>query len=178
MKHDRDILIKNIHINNASDWQQTILAQLQPYKKIAPFYEETIGVVSKALQNQTDSIVELNKLCLEEVCDYLGINKSFDVFSEMNLNIAPANAPDEWALDTCIALGDVDEYWNPPGGREFFDSSKYEKAGVKLCFQKVQLRPYDQKSSMFEAGLSIIDVMMFNSVEEINAMLDEYEVEL
>jgi len=31
------------------------------------------------------------------------------------------------------------------------------------------------KTKLFESGLSIIDVMMFNSAEEINHMLDNYE---
>ncbi|HQC60653.1 MAG TPA: WbqC family protein [Bacteroidales bacterium] len=38
------------------------------------------------------------------------------------------------------------------------------------------LTDYDQKRNVFEPGLSIIDVMMFNSVDEINKMLDNYEL--
>ena len=53
-----------------------------------------------------------------------------------------------------------------------------EKAGVKLVFQKPQLEFYSQRRGPenFEPGLSIIDVMMFNSPADINKMLDKYEL--
>jgi hypothetical protein len=35
---------------------------------------------------------------------------------------------------------------------------------------------YDQQRQPFEYGLSIIDVMMYNSPEEINNMLDQFEL--
>lgn len=176
VKHERDTLIKDIHIDNAQNWQQTILAQLQTYKKIAPYYEDVVGIVNRVFEKQTDSIVELNKKCLEEICSYLNIKINLQVFSEMNLQLAHVDAPDEWALNICKALeGDV-EYWNPPGGEEFFDRKKYEEANIPLRFQKVELKPYDQHRETFEAGLSIIDVLMFNSREEVGNMLDSYEL--
>ena len=134
-------------------------------------------MVNRVFEKRTDSIVELNKKCLEEVCSYLNIRLNLHVFSEMNFQLAPVNKPDEWALNTCLALEHVNEYWNPPGGREFFNPAKYESAGIKLRFQKIQLNPYDQKRETFEPGLSIIDVLMFNSADEVNAMLNEYVVE-
>ena len=42
----------------------------------------------------------------------------------MNLNIEEAKAPDEWALNICKAIGNVEEYWNPPGGATFFEPNK------------------------------------------------------
>jgi hypothetical protein len=47
---------------------------------------------------------------------------------------------------------------------------------ISIYFQKMYLELYNQKRENFEAGLSIIDVMMFNSVEEINVMLDKFEL--
>ena len=40
----------------------------------------------------------------------------------------------------------------------------------------MKVEQYDQKRQWFEPGLSIIDVLMFNSPEEINVMLDKYEL--
>ena len=94
----------------------------------------------------------------------------------MELEIDPVNAPDEWALNICKAMKGVSEYWNPTGGMSFFDRSKYESNQIELKFQRVNLVEYDQKRPTFEVGLSIIDVMMFNSVEQINKMLDDYEL--
>lgn len=97
----------------------------------------------------------------------------------MDLKIQKVNAPDEWALNICKAIGNVEEYWNPPGGMEFFDRSKYEDAGVKLYFQKVNIKPYPQRRGPENiiTGLSMLDVMMFNSIEDINKMLDNFILE-
>lgn len=94
----------------------------------------------------------------------------------MGVKIEQTNLPDEWALNNCNSLKGVTEYWNPPGGMSFFDRSKYTSNDIGLKFQEVILTEYDQKRPQFEAGLSIIDVMMFNDVERINKTLDEYEL--
>lgn len=174
VKHSRETLIKDIKIDNSIDWKSKIIAQLSSYKKRAPYYKETMEVVERCFDIETDSIVELNRHILKEICQYLGIGTKITLFSEENLKIEKPNAPDEWALNICKAKGNVSEYWNPPGGSEFFDPLKYENANIELKFQKVELSPYVQRIGYFEPGLSIIDVMMFNDVEQINKMLDDF----
>jgi ABC-type sulfate transport system substrate-binding protein len=93
----------------------------------------------------------------------------------MNLEIASVKAPDEWALNISSALG-ATEYVNPPGGKEFFNKEKYEKKGIKLTFLQNMIGTYAQNKATFEAGLSIIDLLMFNSIEEVNNLIDNYEL--
>jgi hypothetical protein len=177
VKNDgRDTLIKDILINNKEKWQDKILAQLQHYKKKAPYYFNTINLLNEIFSIECKDIVTLNEISLNKICEYLGIKRKMEVFSKMNLKIDTVNAPDEWALNICKAIDGVDEYINPPGGQSFFDKSKYDKENIKLRFQEIELTPYNQKQEIFEPGLSIIDVMMFNSVEEINIMLDNYKL--
>lgn len=176
MKASRETNIKDMYIDNSQDWQAKIKAQLQSYKKTAPFYHATIAVVDEIFDRQYETITELNMRALEVICSYLKIENTIYIFSKMNLVIEEANEPDEWALNICKKLDGVNEYWNPPGGQEFFDRTKYEYAGITLKFQSVSLGSYDQKRPTFEPGLSIIDVMMFNSVDEIHRMLDSYEL--
>lgn len=175
-KHSRDTIIKEISIDNNQDWQGRIFRQLEHYKKRSPFYEDTIMILKRAFEIETDSIVKLNENILKVICDYIGLNVNIKVFSEMNLNIEKANAPDEWALNICKSLGDITEYWNPEGGLEFFNRSKYENEGIEIKFLKMNLTRYSQRRQEFEPGLSIVDVMMFNEPEKINEMLDKYEL--
>lgn len=175
-KHSRETLIKDIEINNDQQWKEKILAQLQHYKKQAPYFSNVIDILNEIFSKEYATIVDLNLASLKTVCNYLGINTPIQVFSLMNIDIEPANAPDEWALNICKALGNVDEYWNLPGGQSFFNKKKYENAGINLKFHSAIITEYDQKRNVFEPGLSILDVMMFNSVDEINKMLDNYEL--
>lgn len=168
-----ETLIKDVLINNAEDWQNKILAQIQHYKKKAPYYYKVINLLKTLFSDEYKDINGLNRASLKIVCDYLGIQRDLPVFSEMGVAIEPVNAPDEWALNICKALG-ADSYINPIGGTEFFDQTKYVNSGIDISFQKMDLLEYDQKRTPFEPGLSIIDVLMFNTPEETNKLLDAF----
>lgn len=174
--HSHQARIQDILIDNLQPWRQRLLSQLATYKRIAPHYWRVRKLVEEAIAGEHETIVSLNKATLEAVCAYLGMPRAFEVLTEMGLEIEPPRAADEWALNVCKALGNVSEYWNPPGGQSFFDPAKYDAAGIRLRFQKPNLIPYDQKREPFEPGLSIIDVLMFNTPEEVHRMLDDYEL--
>jgi hypothetical protein len=176
VRHSQQALIKEIVIDNSQPWRQKILAQIVTYKKLSSRYEEVRGLIEEVVTPSFTSIVELNRHALQAVCNYLGIETELHIWSQMNLTIEQPKTPDEWALNTCKALGNVDEYWNPPGGQRFFDSEKYKSAGLKLRFHQQILHSYDQRRKSFEPGLSIIDALMFNSPEAVNEMLDEYDL--
>lgn len=173
----RITIIKKLKINNEQDWKQKIISQLLTYKKKAPYYKQVVDLIKDVFKGNFDEIVTLNKSSLESVCEYLEMEHNIEVFSTMNLSIEKPEAPDEWALNICKAIGDVKEYWNPPGGLSFFDKNKYENAGISLKFHKINLLPYNQFRAGFEPGLSIIDLMMFNSPQVISQMLDNYKLE-
>ena len=170
----RDTLIKNIKIDNKQNWKEKIFAQLQHYKKKAKYYSSVIKLLENIFEDEYEDIVSLNKVALESVCAYLGIEAQIHVFSTMNLCIKKAKAPDEWALNICKEMGNVNEYWNPEGGVHFFDTSKYSRNGIDIRFIKLNEVQYSQNTGRFEGNLSIIDALMFNDVKSINQMIDGY----
>jgi hypothetical protein len=176
LKYERETSIKDIYIDNSQNWKSRILSQIQPYKKIAPNYFKVKNLIDELFSEDFHTIVSINKHSLELICQYLGFKKELPVFSQMNLEIKQPNAPDEWALNICKAMPGVTEYWNPPGGMSFFDKTKYEENAIELKFHKIKLQEYNQKRTPFIPYLSILDVLMFNSVAEINIMLSNYEL--
>lgn len=177
IKSGRDTTIKDVRINNSENWKDRILSQIQVYKKSAPYYSKVVAMLNELFSKEYEDITHLNKDILLAVSKFMDIKVNIDIFSEIDLKIELPTMPDEWALNICKALGNVDEYWNPPGGQSFFDRKKYLEANIILKFQKINFLPYKQGREFFEEGLSIIDVMMFNSPDEINIMLDDYELE-
>ena len=108
-RHHRETLIQDVRIDRATDWRRRILAQLEHYRKRAPRYHEVAAWLQAALDHETDSIVKLDRRLLERTCERLGVATPIEVFSEMDLEIEPPSAPDEWALNICRALGGVTE---------------------------------------------------------------------
>lgn len=172
-KHSRDTKIKDVEIRNEEDWKNKILRQLEHYKK-APYYSQTIKVINQSLSIQTNSIVELNRWILQTVCNYLSIPFDVNTFSEMEIDFEPVNHAGEWALNISKALG-AKEYINPTGGMAIFKPEQFKNAGIKLTFLENNLPVYNQGRTQFEAGLSIIDVIMFNDIAQSIAMIDDIE---
>ncbi len=172
-KHSQKTAIKDIHINNNIEWKKRIMGQLTHYTK-APYYKYVIDLLIELFEKDYEFITELDIAAMQRVLDYLNINTPIEIFRNMGVTIDSVMAPDEWALNICKAIGDVDEYWNPPGGQSFFCKEKYERANIKLYFQQIEKSSYRQKGNEFEEGLSILDVLMFNSVAEVNQMLERY----
>lgn len=174
-KHSLKTAIKDIEIANDKKWKDKIFAKLKVYRNIAPYYLEIINLIERALSFNTGSISELNCNTTKVICNYLDIEWNYSVFSEMNLKIEDKiNAPDDWPLYICKSLSNISELWNLPGGNNFFDKQKFIRNNIKLNFFNQNLMPYDQKRLPFESRLSIIDVLMFNSKEEIHKQLDNY----
>ncbi len=176
IKHSQNFLIKEIKIKNAENWKNKITAQLDHYKKKAPYFTVVSNLINDIFSEDFSDITTFNHTALIRTCKALGLESNIKVFSEMEIKIEDPKSPDEWALNICKALGDIKEYRNPSRGRGLFDNNKYTKAGIDIKFHSINLKEYDQRRMAFEPRLSIIDVMMFNNSEEILNMLDEYEL--
>ncbi|OWP61514.1 glycine transferase [Hymenobacter amundsenii] len=167
----RETLIKDILVAEGDAWKGQIMRQIEHYKKRAPYYGQVKELLEQCFAFPELSISRLNTFYLAQICCYVGIPFQHAIFSDMNLELGTIEAPDEWALRITQAIGAA-TYINPPRGREFFQMDKYAAADVNLQFLEVQLESYNQHRPVFEAGLCILDVLMFNNPEEVRLMLD------
>ncbi len=173
-KHKQKDLIKDIEIKTGSEWKERILRQLEHYRKKAPFYHEAIQLIEECLGSTETNITRFNAFCLNLVCQCMEIPFKVEISSEMNFDYSNVNDAGEWALRICEQLK-ATEYINPPGGKELFDPDKFNMANINLTFLFPVLEQYDQKRNAFEAGLSIIDVLMFNGIEKTRQMMGAIE---
>lgn len=174
-KYHQQTLIKDILINNTTNWKQKIFSQLEHYKKKSRQYSVIIDLIHECLAIETESITQLNKHILERICSYLHIHTPITVFSLDSTPISLPASGDEWALNICKARN-VYRYINPVGGIDFFDVDKYMKNGIKINFIVNNLAEYSQGKNPFISGLSIIDVLMYNSIEQVNALIDNITI--
>ena len=175
-KHQRQTPISEINVRK-DGWEQKMLAQLQHYRKKSKYYAETIAIVEETLLSDYPDARIIHRIAksLELVCQYIELPLNLSTFSEMDLEIDAATAPDEWALNICKALG-ASQYVNPEGGLDFFDVNKYENASVAISFISNNLSTYPQPNNQFVSGLSIIDVLMSNNPEQIRELVNNYSI--
>lgn len=175
LKSDLNTDIGKIKIDCEKDFRNDILTKIDVcYKKRAPYFKEVRSLIDECLIHKTENICELNIFAMSKVCDYLGIDFDYVLSSELDYNRSEIDNAGDWAYVVSKYLK-ADEYVNPPGGMELFDVEKFNLAGVDIKFMKANLPIYNQKKACFIEGLSIIDIMMFNDVENIRKMLENYE---
>lgn len=167
--------INEIQIDYSKNWEEKIIAQLSYYKKCAPYYENVIGILEKVFSKKYNNLADLNIASTNEILKYLNIEKRIYRLSDMSLQMKEKPEPDEWGILVSCTFDDVDCYWNAPGGKEFYNKQKYYDRDLDIKFVEPELKPYKQgRNKKFIEGLSIIDVMMFNSVDTIREMLLDY----
>lgn len=169
-KHTHDTPIKRIVIANNHSWQRAILGQLQQYKQTAPYFTDVFKLVSECLSTNETSIARLNGHCFELVCNYIGIRFRKEIASTINLDYSEVKQTQDWALQVSRQLG-ATAYYNPPGGMKLYSKEHFAEYDIDLHFVVPQLNSYDQGVKEFTPGLSIVDVMMYNSPSSIKHML-------
>ena len=175
-KVEKDTAIRNVPISYKDDWREKMMGQLTIYKKRAPYYQNVTELVRSVITPDYRNISELAIASIKKTCEFIDMKLECDIYSEMSLPEFTVKAPDEWALYITKYTG-YDTYVNPPGGKTFFKQEKYKNEGIELQFLSQELIPYRQRTKEFIPGLSIIDVLMFCTPDEIKEMMDHYVVE-
>ncbi|MDQ1161012.1 hypothetical protein QE422_001380 [Chryseobacterium sp. SORGH_AS 447] len=145
----------------------------QNYSK-APYFENVLPIINLILQDNPETISQLAIKSIISICEYLKIKTQFKVSSVDFINSKGLKRT-ERLLDIC-EKSQADQYINAIGGVELYDKKDFSDRKITLSFIKSQSITYKQFSNDFIPWLSIIDVLVFNSIEEINVMVDQYEL--
>ena len=73
-----------------------------------------------------------------------------------------------------MCSSDLTTYINAIGGMELYSKDAFAQKGIELKFIKSDYIEYAQFNGEFVPWLSILDVMMFNSAEDIKGFLDKH----
>lgn len=162
----------NVHL--FVKWRAKFLRTLEQSYKKAPYFEEVYKLIVNILDNDFTLIADLANESIIKISAYLGIITKFLCSS--------SDYPDTKSLDRESRLIEIIKrnnavcYINPIGGQELYTKEFFLKKGIELSFIKSKQINYKQFNNEFIPWLSIVDVMMFNSPEEVNSMLDQYEL--
>ncbi len=160
-----------IEIDGDNEEKKNNIRTLEFAYRKAPHFSEVMAVLEPFLMGDYDNLSEYNVASNKLVCDYLGIKTPILLCSELGCD---EDLKKQYRIfDICRVLGG-DEYINAIGGTELYDFEDFRENGIELAFLKTDDFTYPQFGGEFVPGLSIIDVMMFNSVPEIQDMLNRY----
>ena len=149
------------------------LRQLKGFYHSAPYCNEGLELMDRILSFEGDNLADflLESIC--QVCDYLQIKTKIVRTSDYEQD--PELRFTDRIYDYCRQMG-ADTYHNLIGGTKLYSFDEFKAHGLKIAFIETIPVPYPQSSDTFEPGLSILDVIMNNSVEEIQQMLKSYKL--
>jgi hypothetical protein len=139
----------------------------------APYFNKAMPIIERCFLCEDKNLSKFIFNSIQVISEYLEINSEI-IFSP-HLEMDPSLKGQERVIDICKKFS-ATLYINAIGGLELYDSKLFESNGIKLKFLKSKISEYKQFSNEFVPNLSIVDVIMFNSKDEIKKMLDMYEL--
>jgi hypothetical protein len=164
-------LINEIKIVNKR--RKLIKSISQAYKK-APFYNEIMPLIECCLLFDTDYISQIAQNSVETVANYIGLNVVFETSSKSYSNTRHLKKAER--LIAICNINNASQYINAIGGMDLYSKEQFAKENIQLNFLKSLTYKYAQFKKPFVKNLSIIDILMFNSVGETKEFLDQYKL--
>ena len=145
-----------------------MLGQIKSSYAKAPYFKEVNFLLESILFTGETNLFKFIFHSVQAINHYAAINTEMIVSS--TLNIDHELKSEDKVLAICKALS-ADAYYNAIGGKELYSKERFRSSGIDLYFLSSDAIQYQQFNHDFVPWLSIIDVLMFHSKEEVSIML-------
>ncbi|WP_262150668.1 WbqC family protein [Chryseobacterium foetidum] len=174
-KADSFTKIKDTEISKKlyDKWRMKFLLSITQNYKNAPFFEQIYNLILSVFSQHPTTISVIAIDSIKKVSKYLQITTEFKTSSQSYNN---TDLKKEVRLFNICKIEKATHYINSIGGQELYEKNSFLNEGIELNFIKNLSEEYQQFKNEFVPYLSIIDVLMFNSVDEIQIMLNQYEL--
>lgn len=167
-------LINEVGVNNNAKLQSKMIKTLEQAYKKCPFYSEVMECLIKIICNEETNFAKYLEFQIKEICAYMGIETELIISSELSKN-NNLRGQDK-VIEICKTLH-ADVYYNASTGEHLYDKKTFLENGIELVFIRDKSSiSYKQRADGFVPALSIIDVMMNCSKDEIRNLLNDYEL--
>lgn len=165
-KHFTEIVIMD-------DFRKLVKTLAQNYVK-APYFHSAMTLMDAIFAFPEKRLDLFLANSIKQVLSYLNIQTELILSSDIPKDNSLKG--EDKILAICKSL-QADTYCNAIGGQTLYDKKRFADNGISLFFLKTNEDLfYPQFPGMqFVPNLSIIDVLMFNSPEEVNRLLDQYQ---
>lgn len=173
VKKDSDYL--NVVDREISDtWntdKKSLLNLIKSSYSKAPYFRETYELLEECLAVEHTNLFEFIHQTLLKINRYVEIETPITISSSISIDHSLKS--EEKVLSLCKAVG-ATMYINAIGGQHLYSKDRFAAHKIQLQFIKSDTVQYSQFSNNFVPWLSIVDVLMFNSKQDIIRYLNSY----
>jgi hypothetical protein len=134
----------------------------------APYFAQTLPLIEQIVTYKQINLFQFIHHAIVKVCEHLGITTKIEISSSINIDHALKNQDKVLAL--CEAVN-ASVYVNAIGGIDLYSKKTFHDKGLVLKYIQSKSFEYPQFGKEFVPWLSIVDVMMFNSIDEIKSYI-------
>lgn len=139
----------------------------------APYFDDVYPILLDCFNFNSNNLFDFLFNSIRLICEYLDIKTKLIVSSTIDYDNKLKSQQKVIAINKKI---ESQIYINSIGGLKLYDKEIFLKENINLYFLKIKEKEYLQFKNEFEPYLSIIDVLMFNSRDAVNELLNEYEL--
>lgn len=141
-----------------------LLNQFKEAYRRAPYFDQAFPMLEEILGFGDPNLFAFLRHSIQKTCGYLGI--ATEIRTSSDIGIDHGLRGQEKVIALCEAVG-ATIYVNPIGGTELYGREAFQTRGIDLRFLRALPGDYVQFENDFVPWLSIIDLMMFNSVNDL-----------
>ncbi|MFZ6712867.1 WbqC family protein [Undibacterium sp. TC9W] len=168
-------LICDVKTNSFAYFKKKFCRQIELAYKSAPFYNNGMMYLQEVFNTEHAFIADFAISSITNFYKLIGIDKTFLRSSQSFSDSKGFEKADRLIKITKQLRSD--RYINALGGTTIYDKLYFLDKGIHLSFVKPRLLEYQQvKSNNFSSGLSIIDVVMHNRLDDVLRMIKSYEL--
>lgn len=172
-KASQNKLICDLELVDSAMWREKMFKTLRQAYSKAPYFSDVEPLVASVLQFPNNSLSHFVLQSITSVAEYIGLKTKFVPSSSVYLNAYLKGQ--ERIIDICLQEH-AGSYINAIGGQDLYSKKAFSDKGISLQFVKMRSVDYQQFGANFVPSLSIIDVLMFNSREQIAGLLMEKDL--
>jgi len=147
-----------VEIESGASWREKHLETLRHAYSSAPHFKRVFEELEELyMGREWARLAEINSAMLAWFMKEMEIETRVALESELGTG----GLSTERIVNICRAVG-ADVYLSGSGGRDYMDEALFEKAGLKLEYQKYEHPVYPQVHGGFEPFMGIVD-LLFNA---------------
>lgn len=135
-------------------------------------FDETMTLMERIISFPDKQLAMFIANSFQEILKYLSIDTEL-LMSSSIIKDNSLRGKDK-IIHMCKVLG-ADVYYNAIGGQNLYDKEEFKKQGIVLNFVDPVVQCYPQLHvNEFVSNLSMIDILMNNTKDDVNKLLDAY----
>ena len=175
IKKDSDYL--NVSERYLADtWKKDRIKMLNQIKSAyqkAPEFITVFPIIEKCILFDEDNLFKFILNSILTIKSFLDIKTKIQISSLISIDHTLKS--EEKVIALCKAQN-AKSYINPSGGIELYNKQIFSDNEIRLYFMKAIDIKYQQFTNNFIPSLSIIDMMMFNSREQVQLYLTDFKL--